>query len=549
MKCAHLRSTARRAALSGLLVAGCGGGGSDDAATTPPRLVTFHGEQAPFAGFGYDTGLQPMDSLVQVRFMLAAAGGLTLDARALSTSAEAVAGLKGSGRFALDGRITVQATLKVDLPAYQYEGPIEGAPDLNVVLQGEQTFDPFLVGGGVDLTVAVPETELAAIPLEAATGIPGTLHVKASGTIRSRFAGECAATSAAGVAYLGTTTTGGPLVLSGTVDIEIPLVGTQTYGPFVMPEIQVGPFVLPLDLGVQSPGEAASGGEAGEAAQAGVCGGGVPDGGVGGQGGGGAGGGGLGGRPVGGGSDGGSGGGSGGSPIGGDPVGGGSGGAGSGGGGGGGQGGEPPPADPSLVGQACDTCPGNPCFDTGAAGLCSFECTQDMGACAPDDACVPVADGTAYCFGNCTPALGGNTCAGEGTACDLGGVCLPACRADTDCEAGAYCNLDLGLCFSVGSPFARVGDACAQDADCPRNGLCLTNYPGGRCATRGCDLEGGFACPQDALCVGVAEGFVPNVYLSICLPMCSPDDPNRACRAGETCTDVGEGASICVPPQ
>ncbi len=545
------RASLRSIALATLLLPACGGGGADEATATPPRLVTFHGQQAPFAGFGYDTGLQPENSVVQVRFVLAASGGLTLDARGLSTGPEAVAAEKGSGRFALDGRITVQATLKVDLPAYQYEGPIEGAPDLNVVLQGEQVFDPFLVGSGVDLVVAVPETELAAIPLEAATGIPGTLHVKASGTIQSRFAGTCAATSAAGVAYLGTTTTGGPLVLSGTVDIEVPLVGTQTYGPFVMPEVQVGPFVLPLDLGVQAPGEAATSAaasQAGEAARVGACGAGEADGGVGGTGGGP--GGGAGGGPVGG---------SGGSPVGGagaggEPTGGaggtgGTGLGGSGGQGGGGQGGEAPPPDASLVGQACDACPGNPCFDTGAAGLCTFDCAQDMAACATDDACVPVADGNAYCVTTCLPALGDNTCAGEGTACDLAGVCLPACRADADCGDDAYCNLDLGLCMSTGSPFGRVGDACTQDTDCPRNGLCLTEYPGGRCATRGCDLGAGFTCPQDSACVGVAEGLNPNLFISLCLPACALDDPNHACRDGETCTDAGDGTAICIPPQ
>jgi hypothetical protein len=172
-----------------------------------------------------------------------------------------------------------------------------------------------------------------------------------------------------------------------------------------------------------------------------------------------------------------------------------------------------------------------------------------MGACATDDACVPVADGSAYCATTCLPALGANTCAGEGTACDLAGVCLPACRADADCDPSTYCNLDLGLCMSTGSPFGRVGDTCAQDADCPRNGLCLTEYPGGRCVTRGCDLGGGFTCPQDSLCIPVAEGLNPNLFISLCLPACVLNDPNHACRDGEICTDAGDGTAVCVPPQ
>jgi hypothetical protein len=42
----------------------------------------------------------------------------------------------------------------------------------------------------------------------------------------------------------------------------------------------------------------------------------------------------------------------------------------------------------------------------------------------------------------------------------------------------------------------------------------------------------------------------PSICAPACAPACALDDPARACREGETCEDLSDGATfVCVPPQ
>jgi hypothetical protein len=508
------------------LPSGCGGGGSPGGGGADAGLIKFHGEQMPFAGFDQDTGYQPDGSPVQVRFEVGASGGITVDAQAVaggSLAAPTLSGKAGSGKAVLDGGFTLKVSLKVDVGPLHYDGPLMGTPDIEIKFSDMKGFDPFSIGQKVSLAADIPDTEVAAIPLQAAAGIPGTLHIHASGTVTSDFSGTCAAVSSSGAQYLGQTSTGGMLVLSATVEIDVPLAGTKTFGPFDLPAIPVGPFDAGLDLGTQpitSVGVAVGG----DMAMQGSCSGTSLDGGGGDapQGQDGA------VNPDG--------------TVSGDGI--------SGGDATDGPAGDRPPADPGLIGQACSACPGNPCFGkSGDPGICSYDCTADATVCGTANGCVAGANNMKYCLPGCTPALGSNQCDGAGTACDYTGVCIPACTADSDCNAAGapatgYCNLDLGDCLTAGSPTAQIGDSCSDSTQCPRNGVCIQQGAAAFCATVACDLGGAFSCPSGAACVPAAQGSTMNAIISLCLKICTSATD---CGAGQSCLDPGIGQKVCIP--
>ncbi len=260
----------------GLLVQGCddGGGGGGNAGP-----VAFHGEQEALPGFSYDTGFQPEGSPIQVRLLLESTGALTADATA-NIAGGSMTGDAGSGRFAMDAHIQVQALLKVDVPGAQFEGPIEGAPDIDIAFGGSATFDPFLVGESVSVTGNVPDTELATIPLAASIPVPGLtgdLIIHASGTINSSFSGLCAQSADAveGALYNGQTTTNGELILVPSVHIEVPFVLDETLEGFDVP-VAIPDIVAEMALAPTAAAAAGAGG--GSVVDANGCGGGDGDG-------------------------------------------------------------------------------------------------------------------------------------------------------------------------------------------------------------------------------------------------------------------------------
>jgi hypothetical protein len=270
-----------------MLVSGCGatrgGSGGGAGAGAGDGVLVFHGTRSPFDGFSADTGYLPAGSPVQVRFQLAGSGTVTVDAKAVASgdaSNPTVNGQPGSGQLALDAGVTLKVSLKVDVGPLHFDGPLMGVPDIEVRFGGMRGFDPFLLHDQVQVTAQVPDTEVAAVPLMAAAGIPGTLHIHAGGTVTTGFGGTCAGLADGAVQYLGSTTTSGMLALSATVDIDVPLAGSMSFGPFMVPAIAVGPLPAPLDLGTE---RIAGTGAAvqGEAATAGTCAAGAgPDGGV-----------------------------------------------------------------------------------------------------------------------------------------------------------------------------------------------------------------------------------------------------------------------------
>ncbi len=209
----------------------------------------------------------------------------------------------------------------------------------------------------------------------------------------------------------------------------------------------------------------------------------------------------------------------GGSPDGGSPDGGGSADGGSGG-----------PA-PGAVGASCQAT--SDCTDPGAACL-----TQFPGG---------------YCL---VPGCGNGTCP-QGSACVSGQgnrFCLQACQVDADCRPGYTCSGFAGtpVCLPAqGGGSTAVGGPCTAPDQCAGTpALCLTQWPGGYCATYNCDqhpcasgsscipVNGQHVCFQDCNASGdcgrpdyVCQPLGPNQG-GACVPRC---DQAQVCGQGQTC--------------
>jgi hypothetical protein len=223
--------------------------------------IAFHGEVEAFPGFGYDTGLLPAASPVQLQLKFSAHGKLTADAQATVGGAGdtlAVAATPGSGKFALDAGVKAEARLKVAITGLPpYDGPIPGIENFALALQNEATFDPFLLSGSKsNLAMNLPETELPPIPLGS---IPGKLIITVSSksTVNSTLTGICAGLDANKVQFLAETATNATIVLKPKIVITVPIVGDKE---FLIPEISFNTPALkaPMDLGIQDAVEGGS---------------------------------------------------------------------------------------------------------------------------------------------------------------------------------------------------------------------------------------------------------------------------------------------------
>jgi hypothetical protein len=217
--------------------------------------ITFHGEDQPFPGFKFDTGLQPSSSPVQVELVLSADGKLAADALATQggpSDMPVVAAKAGSGKYAVNGAFHFDGTLKVNVSGLpKYDGPIPMLSNVDVMFSGSSMFDPFLVGKNTTAMAPIPKTDLPPIPLPG--GLPGTLNITiADGSfVQSQFTGVCADVSDgpnAKAQYTGQTVTTGTLKLQPSVVLMVPIVGNKTYN---IPEIDVPipPITAGIDLG------------------------------------------------------------------------------------------------------------------------------------------------------------------------------------------------------------------------------------------------------------------------------------------------------------
>ena len=242
--------------LVAVALAGSACSGSDDGPSAFGDELEFGAEQAFLPGLDVDTGWLPAGSPAAVRATVSAGGGLTLGARA-TTDGETMEPVAGSGTLTVEGALTMEVSVRIDASGVEYEGVVES---FEYAIDSVTTeFDPFVVDQAVRVSSALPAQELGSVPIG---GVPGASRVVAvaGGELVTEFTGLCADTAAGHGQYTGQTTTTGTVGCEATIVIEIPIVGTETFGPFAF-DVPVPALTRPVDLGTRSltTGEAATG--------------------------------------------------------------------------------------------------------------------------------------------------------------------------------------------------------------------------------------------------------------------------------------------------
>lgn len=215
-------------------------GCDDDENAAGGGELTLAGEAELFPSLEYSTGLVPAGSPVQASFTVSATGKSTLGAKAIASGSESDATLSGvpdSGRFAIEGGFALIGQLKIDIDGLpSYDGPIPGIENVEIPIVGETKYSPFSIGKPVSARAEVPPSDLPGIPLPG--GIPGQLVIAiADGSfVELSFSASCAGVDGSDALYVGSVNRSGVLVLAPRVEVEVPIIGTQS---FDIPELSV----------------------------------------------------------------------------------------------------------------------------------------------------------------------------------------------------------------------------------------------------------------------------------------------------------------------
>jgi hypothetical protein len=283
---------------AGVLMPACDD--SDESASN----ITFAAEDPLFPDFDFSTGLQPAASPVQASFTITANGASHVSASAKASGSEdspTLTGLPQTGALNITGGFGMEGQLKIDISGLpSYDGPIPGIENVDIPFTGSNAFSPFAIETPVSTRAAIPPQRLPEIPLPG--GIPGqlVLEVAEGSFIETSFSGTCAGISGTQASYTGSIDRAGSLVIQPSVEVEVPLIGTQVFEiPSFTVDLALGSSDLSMTAAVDTFGDKPEAGDHRE----GAC---TPTG-TSGSGGGGAGGSGEGGSAVGGGGAGGSG--------------------------------------------------------------------------------------------------------------------------------------------------------------------------------------------------------------------------------------------------
>jgi hypothetical protein len=218
-----LRTRVCRIVCAALLIACSSDGGSGAGA------ATFRGEEGFLQGLDYDTGLLPTDSPAQVRVVAVGSGGVVVNARGTSDGG-GLAPVAGSGSIEISGMLALRIFAKLDVRGITFDDMVHETS--YAIPLASQPFEPFLVDETpVEARAELPPAEIARVPIPNVPG--GTLVLNVTGGyVSSAFRGTCATALAHEAQYLGALTVAGELQASATIEVEVPIVGTQTFGPF-----------------------------------------------------------------------------------------------------------------------------------------------------------------------------------------------------------------------------------------------------------------------------------------------------------------------------
>ncbi len=212
-----------------------------------PGELEFRGEQPLLPGLNVDTGWIPELSPASVRATVTAGGAIVVVARA-TTNGSSLDPVAGSGELSVEGALALEVSARIDAAGFEYEGVVESfeyaiAPQATV-------FDPFALDQSVVVSAELPAQELGSVPIPSVPGATLVLEVT-GGLIDTQFQGTCAEAAGGLGQYTGRTTMTGTIECASTIQLEIPLVGTETFGPFAF-TVPVPELVTPMDLGTVS---------------------------------------------------------------------------------------------------------------------------------------------------------------------------------------------------------------------------------------------------------------------------------------------------------
>jgi hypothetical protein len=151
----------------------------------------------------------------------------------------------GSGELTSSGELVLEVSARIDASGLSYEGVVDSFA--YAIEPATTMFDPFLLDGEATVESALPPSELARVPVPSVPGATLVVDVT-GGSIATTFRGTCAETADGVGQYAGATTTSGVVELAGTIEIEIPIVGTETFGPFDV-SVEIPELSGEIDLG------------------------------------------------------------------------------------------------------------------------------------------------------------------------------------------------------------------------------------------------------------------------------------------------------------
>lgn len=227
--------------LTVVTLGGAGVGACDGDAEQP---LVFEGQDPLLPGFSFDTGLVPSGAPVQASFSVSADGSARVHAEAAasgSLESPTLTGTPGSGELSVAGGFGLEGRLVVDITGLpSYDGPIPGIENVAIEFASTSAFDPFSIGAPVTTRADIPPAELPPIPLPG--GIPGSLvlEVAEGSFLEVTMTGVQACVAPDEAQYGVALERRGTLVIRPHIEVDVPIVGTQTF------EIPV--FEVPLAL-------------------------------------------------------------------------------------------------------------------------------------------------------------------------------------------------------------------------------------------------------------------------------------------------------------